>query len=134
MYDSLNLEDFRHILYIIRDNHKKHNSLTHKEIRVYLRCMRELWGELNVSPDDYYIPSIKFHFHAMALRISHEKRAFLAEQLLNLLLLLEPKQQSSNSKEFTNPKPQENSTQHQQEDDPDDIPFEAGGLLPLNPS
>ncbi|BAZ54194.1 hypothetical protein NIES4103_68790 (plasmid) [Nostoc sp. NIES-4103] len=133
MYDSLNLEDFRHILYIIRDNHKKYDSLTHKEILVYLHCMRELWTELNV-PDSHIMPSIKFHFHAMALRISHEKRAFLAEQLLSLLLRLEPKQQSSNSEEFANPKPQENSTQHQQEDDPDDIPFEAGGLLPLNPS
>lgn len=88
MYDDLNLRDFFHILYIIRDNHKKHNPLTHKEVRVYLDCMRELSEKLNIG-DSYHLPSVKFHFHAMSCRLSHEKRAFIAEELLKLLLLVE---------------------------------------------
>lgn len=93
MYDSLNIDDFRHILYIIRDN--KNETLTHKKVRVYLDCMEQLWEKLDI-PDSYHLPSIKFHFCAMSCRISHEKRAFLAERLLDLLSLL--KEESKNTK------------------------------------
>ncbi|QSJ18766.1 hypothetical protein JYQ62_08405 [Nostoc sp. UHCC 0702] len=131
MYDSLNLEDFRHILYIIRDNDKQHDWLTHKEIRVYLHCLRELWTELNIS-DSYWLPSIKFHFHAMALRISHEKRAILAARLLDLLVRLE---QPNKSKQFDKSTEEaKNNSTEPKEADTDDIPFESGELLPLNPS
>ena len=133
MYESLNINDFRHILYIIRDNHKKHDSLTHKQIRVYLNCMRELWSseEMSCIPDSYSLPSIKFHFYAMSCRISHEKRAFLASQLLDLLYSLEkPK---SNSKQQDSLLTQVEADQHpmqqnltEEEPDPDDIPFDSG--------
>ena len=130
MYESLNINDFCHILYIIRDNHKKHDSLTHKEIRVYLNCMRELWSseEMSCIPDSYSLPSVKFHFYAMSCRISHEKRAFLASQLLDLLNLLEPKSNSKQQDNLLNQVEapiQQNLTE--EEPDPDDIPFEAGG-------
>ena len=128
MYESLTLDDFKHILYIIRDNHKKYDSLTHKQIRVYLNCMRELWSseEMSYIPDSYYLPSIKFHFYAMSCRISHEKRAFLASELLKLLVLLQSnksKQQDNLTEVKTDQEPkQQNLTS--EEDDPDDIPFD----------
>ncbi|MFN6530974.1 hypothetical protein [Nostoc sp. ChiSLP03a] len=96
MYETLNINDFRHILYIIRDNHKKHDSLTHKQVRVYLDCMEQLWEKLDI-PDSYWLPSIKFHFSAMSCRISHEKRAFLASELLKLLVLLKQDNKSNTS-------------------------------------
>ena len=99
MYESLNIGDFQHILYIIRDNHKKHNSLTHKQVRVYLDCMEQLWEKLDI-PDSYWLPSIKFHFWAMSCKISHEKRAFLASRLLDLLLLLEQHDKSKQQDNF----------------------------------
>ena len=125
MYESLNINDFCHILYIIRDNHKKHDSLTHKEIRVYLNCMRELWSseEMSCIPDSYSLPSVKFHFYAMSCRISHEKRAFLASQLLDLLYSLEKPKSNLLTQVEADPI-QQNLTE--EEPDPDDIPFEAG--------
>ncbi|QSJ16315.1 hypothetical protein JYQ62_32010 [Nostoc sp. UHCC 0702] len=66
MYDSLNLEDFRHILYIIRDNHEKqHDWLTHKEIRVYLHCLRELWTEWTefTMPHSYLLVNLWLNFY-----------------------------------------------------------------------
>ncbi|MFN6488337.1 MULTISPECIES: hypothetical protein [unclassified Nostoc] len=133
MYEVLNINDFRHILYIIRDNHKKHDSLTHKQVRVYLNCMRDLWSseEMSYIPDSYYLPSIKFHFFAMSCRISHEKRAFLASQLLDLLNLLEHPNKSKQQDILVQLeadqeliKQQDNLIQ--EEPDPDDIPFETG--------
>ncbi|MEH2000572.1 MAG: hypothetical protein V7L00_17805 [Nostoc sp.] len=128
MYESLNINDFRQILHIIRDNHKKHDSLTHKKIRVYLNCMRELWSseEMSYIPDSYFLPSIKFHFYAMSSRISHSKLAFLASQLLDLLDSLEekPKSNSMTQVEADQHPRQQNLTL--EEPDPDDIPFEAG--------
>ncbi|MGV0102242.1 hypothetical protein NSTCB13_00758 [Nostoc sp. DSM 114160] len=131
MYDPLTLDDFEHILYIIRDNHKKYDSLTHKQVRVYLNCMRELWSseEMSYIPDSYYLPSIKFHFYAMSCRISHEKRAFLASQLLDLLNLLKQPNKSKQQDNLTQIKADQNPTQQNltsEENDPDDIPFEGG--------
>ncbi|MEA5601058.1 hypothetical protein [Nostoc sp. UHCC 0252] len=129
MHESLNLDDFKHILYIIRDNHKKHYSLTHKEIRVYLDCMHNLWlsEEMSYIPDSYYLPSIKFHLYAMLCRISHEKRAFLASELLKLLVLLEQPNQSKQQDNLTEETDQEPKQQNltSEEPDPDDIPFDA---------
>ncbi|MDZ8227036.1 hypothetical protein [Nostoc sp. ChiVER01] len=87
MYEPLEINDFQHILYIIRDNHKSHNSLTHKEVRVYLDCMEQLWPRLNI-PNCDYPPTMKFYLWAMSCTISHEKRAMLAGKLLDLILLL----------------------------------------------
>lgn len=134
MYESLNINDFRHILYIIRDNHKKYNSLTHKQVRVYLNCMRDLWSseEMSCIPDSYCLPAIKFHFYAMSCRISHEKRAFLAEELLKLLDLLEPKSKQQDN--FTLFEADQKPTQQnltQEEPDPDDIPFNQGDVSVL---
>lgn len=131
MYESLNIDDFRHILYIIRDNHKKHDSLTHKEIRVYLNCMRQLWSseELYI-PDSYYLPLIKFHFYAMSCRLSHDKRAILASKLLDLLNLLE-QPNSKQQDNLTEVKADQHLIQQNltsEEADPDDIPFETGDM------
>ena len=126
MYESLTLDDFKHILYIIRDNHKKYDSLTHKEVRVYLDCMEQLWEKLDI-PDSYWLPSIKFHFSAMSCRISHEKRAFLASELLKLLVLLKTKSKQLDN--LTEMKADQNPTEQNltsDEPDSDDIPFEAG--------
>jgi hypothetical protein len=106
MYGALDIEVFRHILYIIRDNRGAY-SLTHKEVRVYLGCMRDLWSQLDESQltieNSYYFPEIKFYFYAMSCRISHEKRAFLAKRLLDLLskLNLNSKQESPKQQEFS---------------------------------
>lgn len=127
MYDDLTLRDFFHILYIIRDN--KNQNLTHKQVRVYLDCMQELSTNLNIG-NSYYLPSIRFHFHAMSCRLSHKKRSFLAEELLKLLLLLEqsnkePKQQQPAAQDVE-PESKQNLTQ--EEPDPDDIPFNQGDV------
>ncbi|MDZ8089035.1 MAG: hypothetical protein RMY16_26315 [Nostoc sp. DedQUE12b] len=95
--------------------------------------MRDLWSseEMSYIPDSYYLPSIKFHFYAMSCRISHEKRAFLASQLLNLLLQLEHPNKSKQQDTVVQLeadqqlKQQDNLTE--EEPDPDDIPFKVGG-------
>ena len=128
MYESLNLDDFKHILYIIRDNHKKHDSLTHKEVRVYLDCMEQLWEKLVDIPDSYWLPSIKFHFWAMSCRISHEKRAFLASELLKLIVLLKQRNKSNQQDNLTEAEADQSPAQQNltsEEPDPDDIPFES---------
>jgi hypothetical protein len=124
MYGSLNIDVFRHILYIIRDN-TGYNSLTHKEVRVYLECMRELWSQLDETQltieNSYYFPEVRFYFYAMSCRISHEKRAFLAKRLLDLLSRLNLNQQKSKRKDKLTldeePKPEEPCI--------DEIPFES---------
>jgi hypothetical protein len=119
--NPLTVDDFKHILYIIRDNHKKYQSLTHKKVRVYLDCMNELLSQVSM-PDSYWLPSIKFHFYAMSCRISHEKRAFLAEELLKLLVLLkEPNSKQKATELESEEKPKQNMTS--EEVDPDNIPF-----------
>jgi len=128
MYESLDVNDFCHILYIIRDNRKKYPSLTHKEIRVYLNCMRELWAseEMSSIPDSYCLPSIKFHFYAMSCRISHEKRAFLADKLLDLLRLLKQPDKSKQQDNLTEVEADQQPKQQNltvEEPNPDDIPF-----------
>jgi len=126
--DSLNIDDFKHILYIIRDNHKKYDSLTHKKVRVYLDCMNQLWSELYI-PDSYYLPSIKFHFYAMSCRISHEKRAFLASELLKLLVLLkQPNSEQKVTELESNEKPKQTDSDSE-EADPDDIPFDRSSKI-----
>jgi CRISPR/Cas system-associated exonuclease Cas4 (RecB family) len=123
MYESLQIDDFCHVLYIIRDNHKKHDSLTHKQVRVYLNCMRQLWASEDMYvPDSYYLPLIKFHFYAMSCRLSHEKRAILASQLLDLL-----KQLNITKVEVDKQSKQEQVTTAD-ECDPDDIPFNPGDV------
>ncbi|MDZ8238528.1 MAG: hypothetical protein RMZ69_15330 [Nostoc sp. ChiQUE01a] len=124
MYESLNINDFRHILYIIRD-YKKHD-LTHKEVRVYLNCMRQLWSsEEMYIPDSYYLPLIKFHFYAMTCRLSHEKRAILAEELIKLLGLLEQPNKPKVQVEQESKQEQQTTSD---ECDPDDIPFKSGDV------
>ncbi|WP_334964100.1 hypothetical protein [Nostoc sp.] len=92
--------------------------------------MHELWSseEMSCIPDSYYLPSIKFHFYAMSCQLSHEKRSFLAEELVKLLLLLD-KPNTNNSKQQDNltqveSEPKQKLTE--EEPDPDDIPFKAG--------
>ena len=123
MYEPLNIDDFRHILYMIRDNRKRHDSLTHKEVRVYLICMRQLWSseELYI-PDSYYLPLIKFHFYAMSCRLSHDKRAVLASKLLDLLNLLDK------TKVEVNKQSKQEHMTTEKECHPDDIPFNSGDV------
>lgn len=128
MDEYLNIDDFRHVLYIIRDNHKNHDSLTHKQVRVYLNCMRQLWLSeemCGVPSSSYYLPLIKFHFFAMSCRLSHEKRAILASQLLSLLDLLE--RPNKTLVEVSKQLKQEHLTTSD-EPDPDDIPFNPGDV------
>ncbi|MDF5706530.1 MAG: hypothetical protein PUP90_02320 [Nostoc sp. S4] len=124
MYQVLNIDDFRHVLYIIRD-YKKH-ELTHKEVRVYLNCMRQLWfsDEMCIQ-DSYYLPLIKFHFYAMSCRLSHQKRAILASELIKLLNLLEQPNKTK-VEEQTESKLEHLTTET--EPDPDDIPFNSGDV------
>ncbi|MEH1885865.1 hypothetical protein [Nostoc sp.] len=121
MYEALTLDDFKHILYIIRDNHKKSYPLTHKQVRVYLDCMEQLWEKVHIA-DSYWLPSVKVHFWAMSCRISHEKRSFLASELLKLFVLLGSKQQNLTEIKSDQSPAQENLTS--EEPGPDDIPFD----------
>lgn len=98
MYGNLTIEHFKAILNRIKDNHKSSDWVTHKKIRIYLECMSDLWHHLSF-PDTakYLLPEIEFLFRAMECRISHEKRAFLADRLLELLSRIPPTQQQEES-------------------------------------
>lgn len=91
--DLLEIESYIRILYRIRDNGNTNypSTFTHKQIRVYLECMTDLWEKmelLDTNKADYLQPEIKFLLAALSCRISHEKRTFLAERLIELLELI----------------------------------------------
>ncbi|BAY74162.1 hypothetical protein NIES25_51850 [Nostoc linckia NIES-25] len=131
MHEPLDINDFCQILDIISRNDKQNRPLTHKQIRVYLECISELWPKLDIQ-DTFIVPvtpRIKFYFHAMSCWISHEKRAFLAEKLIELLRSLEKNNKSKQQDNFTQVQAdpiQQNLTQ--EEPDPDDIPFNQGDV------
>lgn len=90
MYGNLKIQHYKAILRRIRDNHESTEWVTHKKIRIYLECMSDLWSQLSIPDNaEFYLAEIEFLFRAMNCRISHEKRAFLAEQLLKRLEPLE---------------------------------------------
>ena len=102
--DALEIESFVRILYRIRDNDRAGQpSFTHKQIRVYLECINDLWKDmqfLNTPQADYYQPEIKFLLRGLSCRISHEKRGFLAERLIDLLENIKKSAPQNKSKDF----------------------------------